>query len=213
MRGLILKDVYLIKKMNNKLILAMYAFSIALIFLGKSSIYALYASAFLALFIGIHLVMTLTYDGLSHWKKYEVILPVSVFQVVGVKYILTFFAAVISIIATILVYGLHYLYSYTFSWETFRISIFMAGVIPILWCSCCFPLAYWLGYMNVQYVRMIGLLFLIFIFNRRNSLAGTEIEVIIKNIIDHIAIVIFSIILFAGLSYLISVAGYLRKKK
>lgn len=67
--------------------------------------------------------------------------------------------------------------------------------------------------MNVQYVRMIGLLFLIFIFNRRNSLAGTEIEVIIKNIIDHIAIVSFSIILFAGLSYLISVAGYLRKKK
>lgn len=67
--------------------------------------------------------------------------------------------------------------------------------------------------MNVQYVRMIGLLFLIVIFNRRNSLAGTEIEVIIKNIIDHIAIVSFSIILFAGLSYLISVAGYLRKKK
>ena len=87
MRGLIAKDVYLIVKMNKKLLLAMYAFSIALVFLGESSIYALCASAFFSLILGIHLVMTLTYDGLSHWKKYEIILPVTAFQVVGVKYI------------------------------------------------------------------------------------------------------------------------------
>ena len=111
MRGLVGKDVYLIIKMNKKLLLAMYAFSIALAFLGKTSIYALCASAFLSLIIGIHLVMTLTHDGLSHWKKYEIILPVTTFQVVGAKYILTFVCAFISIIATILIYGLHYLYS------------------------------------------------------------------------------------------------------
>ena len=93
----------------------MYVFSIALVFLGKDNIYALGSSAFFALIIGMHLVMTLTYDGLSHWKKYEIILPMTVFQVVGVKYILTLFCAFISIIATILIYGLHYLYSSAFS--------------------------------------------------------------------------------------------------
>lgn len=212
MRGLIAKDVYLCIKMNKKLLLAMYAFSIALAFLGKTSIYALCASAFLALIIGIHLVMTLTYDGLSHWKKYEIILPVTTFQVVGAKYILTFVCAFISIIATILIYGLHYLYSSAFSWEMLGISIYIAAIIPILWCSCCFPLAYWFGYMNIQYVRMIGLLLLIFIFNRRNSIMGTEIEAIIGNIINHPDTVILFIIVFSVMSYFISVAGYSKKK-
>ena len=69
MRGLIAKDVYLIVKMNKKLLLAMYVFSIALVFLGKDNIYALGSSVFFALIIGMHLVMTLTYDGLSHWKN------------------------------------------------------------------------------------------------------------------------------------------------
>lgn len=211
MRGLIAKDVYLIVKMNKKLLLAMYAFSIALVFLGESSIYALCASAFFSLILGIHLVMTLTYDGLSHWKKYEIILPVTAFQVVGVKYILTLFCALISIIATILIYGLHYLYSSTFSWEMLGISIYITGIIPILWCSCCFPLAYWFGYMNVQYVRMIGLLLLIFIFNRRNSIVGTKIEAIIRNIVNHPDTVIFFIIVFAAVSYVISILGYKRK--
>ena len=201
MRGLIAKDVYLIVKMNKKLLLAMYAFSIALVFLGESSIYALCASAFFSLILGIHLVMTLTYDGLSHWKKYEIILPVTAFQVVGVKYILTLFCAFISIIATILIYGLHYLYSSTFSWEMLGISIYITG----------FPLAYWFGYMNVQYVRMIGLLLLIFIFNRRNSIVGTKIEVIIRNMVNHPDTVIFFIIVFAAVSYVISILGYKRK--
>lgn len=212
MRGLIAKDVYLIVKMNKKLLLAMYVFSIALVFLGKDNIYALGSSAFFALIIGMHLVMTLTYDGLSHWKKYEIILPMTVFQVVGVKYILTLFCAFIRIIATILIYGLHYLYSSAFSWEMLGISIFIAGIIPIIWCSCCFPLAYWFGYMNIQYVRMIGLLLLIFIFNRRNVIAGIETEVMIRNIVSHPETVILFIIVFWAMSYAISILGYKRKK-
>lgn len=161
MRGLIAKDICLIRKMSNKILWIMYAFSLVMVFLGKSEIYAFSASAFFSLFSGIHLVMTFTYDGLSKWKKYELILPVNVFQIVGAKYILIIYCVFQSILGTICFYGLHYLYSQTFSRELLEISVCIAGIVPILWCSICFSIAYWIGYMNVQYIRMIGILLIV----------------------------------------------------
>lgn len=30
--------------------------------------------------------------------------------------------------------------------------------MPILWCSLCLALAQWIGYMNIQYVRIMGMM-------------------------------------------------------
>lgn len=77
MKGLIFKDLLLMVKMNKKVVCVMYVFAAAIAFLGENERYALMASVFFSLFIGMHFMMTMTYDGMSAWKQYEWTLPVS----------------------------------------------------------------------------------------------------------------------------------------
>ncbi len=75
MKGLVFKDLLLMKKMNKKVIFVMYFFVIAISFFGENEVYSIMSSAFFSLFIGMHLMMTMTYDGLTSWKQYELTLP------------------------------------------------------------------------------------------------------------------------------------------
>ena len=77
MKGLVRKDLTLMLKMNKTIILIMYLFVMAIAFLNKDEIYAITSSAFFSLFIGMHLMMTMTYDGMTSWKQYELTLPIS----------------------------------------------------------------------------------------------------------------------------------------
>lgn len=69
MKGLVFKDLLLMKKMNKKVIFVMYFFVIAISFFGENEVYSIMSSAFFSLFIGMHLMMTMTYDGLTSWKR------------------------------------------------------------------------------------------------------------------------------------------------
>ena len=46
MKGLVLKDLLLMKKMNKKIILVMYFFVVAISFFGENEVYAIMSSAF-----------------------------------------------------------------------------------------------------------------------------------------------------------------------
>lgn len=69
MKGLVFKDLLLMKKMNKKVIFVMYFFVIAISFFGENEVYSIMSSAFFSLFIGMHLMMTMTYDGLETVRK------------------------------------------------------------------------------------------------------------------------------------------------
>ena len=90
MKGLVFKDLLLMKKMNKKVIFVMYFFVIAISFFGENEVYSIMSSAFFSLFIGMHLMMTMTYDGLTSWKQYELTLPMSKYQIIFSKYLLGF---------------------------------------------------------------------------------------------------------------------------
>ena len=87
MKGLVFKDLLLMKKMNKKVIFVMYFFVIAISFFGENEVYSIMSSAFFSLFIGMHLMMTMTYDGLTSWKQYELTLPLSKYQIIFSKYL------------------------------------------------------------------------------------------------------------------------------
>ena len=57
------------------------------------------SSAFFSLFIGMHLMMTMTYDGLTPWKQYELTLPMSKYQIIFSKYLTSLLLVPISIMA------------------------------------------------------------------------------------------------------------------
>lgn len=166
MKGLVLKDLLLMIKMNKKIIFAMYFFSIIISFSGENEVYAIMSSAFFSLFIGMHLMMTMTYDGMTSWKQYELTLPMSKYQIIASKYLASLFLTPISAIATSIIYIARYMVYHIFSFSQFSFSLIIGIILPVLWCSVCLAIAQWFGYMRVQYVRMIRTLLVIFLVGK-----------------------------------------------
>ena len=111
MKGLVFKDLLLMKKMNKKVIFVMYFFVIAISFFGENEVYSIMSSAFFSLFIGMHLMMTMTYDGLTSWKQYELTLPMSKYQIIFSKYLTSLLLVPISIMGTVIIYIIRYMFS------------------------------------------------------------------------------------------------------
>lgn len=166
MKGLVFKDLLLMKKMNKKVIFVMYFFVIAISFFGENEVYSIMSSAFFSLFIGMHLMMTMTYDGLTSWKQYELTLPLSKYQIIFSKYLTSLLLVPISIMGTVIIYIIRYVVYHNFTLSQFGFSIAIAIALPVLWCSICLAIAQWFGYMSVQYVRMICTLLVIFFVSK-----------------------------------------------
>ena len=77
-------------------------------------------------------------------------------QIVGSKYLSCLALLPVSLIGTIVIYLIRWIVYHTFSPDLFRISIILAVILPLLWCSVCLAMAQWIGYMNIQYVRILG---------------------------------------------------------
>lgn len=208
MKGLILKDLFLMKKMNKKIILVMYLFVIAVLFFGKNEVYTVMSSTFFSLFISMHLMMTMSYDGMTSWKQYELTLPMSKYQVIFSKYLVSLLLVPVSIAGTSSLYIVHYIVYHNFSLNLFGFSITLAIVLPLLWCSICLAIAQWFGYMSVQYVRMFFTLFAIFSVNKMSQNMKYTTHNLFQNS-TLIAILVLSIIVVL---YFVSVIGYARKK-
>ena len=135
-------------------------------------------------------------------------LPLSVKQIVGSKYLSCLAVLPVSLIGTIVIYLIRGVVYRTFSLDLFKISIIFAVILPLLWCSLCLVLAQWIGYMNVQYVRVLGIMLAIYLLRGSKSI---DLRSLIS-VLYHPVIII--IILFGSviLSYILCVIGYARKK-
>ena len=207
MKGLVRKDLTLMLKMNKTIILIMYLFVMAIAFLSKDEIYAITSSAFFSLFIGMHLMMTMTYDGMTSWKQYELTLPISKYKIIASKYLSSISVIPISLIGVSIIYIARYFFYHNFSFSQFGFSIVIAIILPILWCSICLAIAQWFGYMKVQYVRMIGVLLAIFILNKMPK----DMNNVAIDWIEEPMLIVIAITGFIVISYFISVIGYARK--
>ena len=192
MKGLVRKDLKLLAKMDNRIfVIVLYAFAISIAFFGNADIYALQSTLFFSLFLGMHLMMTLTYDGMSAWKEYEMTLPLSVKQIVGSKYLSCLAVLPVSLIGTIVIYLIRWIVYHTF-----------------LWCSLCLALAQWIGYMNIQYVRIMGMMLALYLLRGSKSIDPGSLTSVLRYPVI-IIILLFGIV---ALSYILCVIGYARKK-
>ena len=156
----------------------------------------------------MHLMMTLTYDGMSSWKEYEMTLPLSVKQIVGSKYLSCLAVLPVSLIGTIVIYLIRWIVYHTFPADLFRISMMFAVIMPLLWCSLCLALAQWIGYMNIQYVRIMGMMLALYLLRGSKSIDPGSLTSVLRYPVI-IIILLFGIV---ALSYILCVIGYARKK-
>lgn len=208
MKGLVLKDLLLMIKMNKKIIIVMYCFVLAIAFLGENEVYAIMSSTFLSLFIGMHLMMTMTYDGMSFWKQYELTLPMNKYQIIASKYVTCLCLIPIGLVGISIIYISRWVVYHSFSLNQFAFSAVTAMLLPILWCSICLAIAQWFGYMMVQYVRMGCTFLVIFLLNKMPY----DIGLLVKNMSLNPILIVISVFGVIVMSYFISVMGYARKK-
>lgn len=209
MKGLVRKDLKLLAKMDNRIfVIVLYAFAISIAYFGNADIYALQSTLFFSLFLGMHLMMTLTYDGMSAWKEYEMTLPLSVKQTVGSKYLSCLAVLPVSLIGTIVIYIIRWVVYHAFPVDFFRISIILAVIMPLLWCSLCLALAQWIGYMNIQYVRVLGMLLALYLLRGSKSIDPASLTLLLH----HPVIIIILLLGIVILSYILCVIGYARKR-
>ena len=157
MRGLLLKDFYMLLKYG-KIFFVVVILCSALIFVGEnSSFYFIYPS-FLC---GMMSMTLIGYDEREKWNIYSRTLPYSQTQLVSVKYLIGFaFQSVVWLIS-ISVYAVHMIQNGTFVLETYLllISVFFAvssvGQIFIL------PFIFALGVEKgrIAYYVVIGVIF------------------------------------------------------
>ena len=153
-------------------------------------------------------MMTLTYDGMSAWKEYEMTLPLSVKRIVGSKYLSCLTVLPVSLIGTIVIYLSRWIVYHTFSADLFRISIMFAVILPLLWCSLCLALAQWIGYMNIQYVRVLGMLLALYLLRGSKSIDPASL----KSVLHHPVIIIILLLGIVILSYILCIIGYAKKR-
>lgn len=208
MKGLVLKDLLLMLKMDKKVIIALYSLVVVTALWDKSEVYAIMSTGFFSLFIGMHLMMTMTYDGMSSWKQYELTLPMNKYQIIGSKYVTCLLLTPISVIGTVIIYIVRYVVYHCFSFNQFGFSIAIAILLPVLWCSICLAFAQWFGYMNVQYARMAGIILLALFVNYMPK----DKILIMWDFIQTPKLVVGSSLGVIVVAYIVSVIGYSRKK-
>ena len=86
-------------------------------------------------------MMTMTYDGLTSWKQYELTLPLSKYQIIFSKYLTSLLLVPISIMGTVIIYIIRYVVYHNFTLSQFGFSIAIAIALPVLWCSICLAIA------------------------------------------------------------------------
>lgn len=210
MQGLIYKDICLFfKSIEKRLLIIIGAVIVFLLF--KAGVYAgLMSSIMLGMTVGIQSVLSSESDEKANWKKYQMAMPISNYRVVASKYISVVYILLPSILGSIILNLLSStIYGY---WEIaiFGLSIVAAVIVPLIWAAICLPLTYWFGFQSAQTVGLICIFPMIYVIKFFEDGPGLTA---LPNSMASYFIVAFVIctVLFI-LSYLLSVAGYSRKK-
>lgn len=210
MQGLIYKDICLFfKSIEKRLLIIIGAVIVFLLF--KAGVYAgLMSSIMLGMTVGIQSVLSSESDEKANWKKYQMAMPISNYRVVASKYISVVYILLPSILGSIILNLLSStIYGY---WEIaiFGLSIVAAVIVPLIWAAICLPLTYWFGFRSAQTVGLICIFPMIYVIKFFEDGPGLTA---LPNTMASYFIVAFVIcaVLFI-LSYLLSVAGYSRKK-
>lgn len=210
MQGLIYKDICLFfKSIEKRLLIIIGAVIVFLLF--KAGVYAgLMSSIMLGMTVGIQSVLSSESDEKANWKKYQMAMPISNYRVVASKYISVVYILLPSILGSIILNLLSgTIYGY---WEIaiFGLSIVAAVIVPLIWAAICLPLTYWFGFRSAQTVGLICIFPMTYVIKFFEDGPGLTA---LPNTMASYFIVAFVIcaVLFI-LSYLLSVAGYSRKK-
>lgn len=210
MRGLIYKEFSIFYKgIDKKLIVIAIVFT-AVILCKADNYGGLIASILLAMTIGMQNVMSLASDEKARWKQYQMAMPVSSFLVVASKYISVICTLGISLLGSIILNLLSSIIYQNFNFAVWGLAIYAAIFLPIMWTGVCLPLTYWFG---VQPAQTMGLVIVIPLFYLVKFFEdGLGLSAMPSSLFPYLAVTSVAVIIFWGISMVISVMGYNKKR-
>ena len=211
MRGLIYKDITIFfKSMDKKMILFAAAMIVAGMFV-TNSLAGFFGTFMLALFTGIQNILCIPCDEKIDWKKYQHAMPVSTFSVVMSKYLSVLCtASVISVLGGLvfnLIAGVIYR---TFDPAIWLCSFITALIFPLVWNAVCLPLSYWFGFRGAQSMGILMVFPVCFTVKYFENGPGLSLMTDFLSSYELAALPATAVLL--AVSYMISVAGYERRK-
>lgn len=207
MRGLILKDLFILKQ-NYKTFFVLIIFFILAMFQNSSA--ASFTSVINAVFT-MMITTTISYDNLAKWDKYALTMPITRKEMVLSKYICSIIFNLIGLVlGIVIVFAMGIIRNNLNITEIF-ISAISSAIVMIIFISLMFPLVYKFGVEKFRIflilIFMIPVFFILALSNMTN--VGKLIDKWLIYII--ISVPVIAIIGFV-LSYFISIKIYENKE-
>ena len=210
MRGLIYKELSVFYKSLDKKLLFIMAGVIVFLMYGIGETTGLWASTMFAYVIAMQNIMSFVVDERAHWKKYQMAMPVNGFVVVVSKYISVVCTLAVSVLGSLLFNFLSCVVFQRFDPAAWRFSVAIAIAIPLIWAGICLPLTYWFGFQSAQIIRIIGIIPIVVLFSYIADTSG--LSIVAGSLTPYIFAIFFVLLVFFGISAVISIIGYERRK-
>ena len=210
MRGLIYKDTKIFLNSIDKRSAPIVPVVIVLLFFTAGVYAGLFSSSMLAMAVGMQNIMCFSVDEQVKWRKYELAMPLRSFDIVASKYISVVYTIGISLIGSLIFNALSSVLFKNFDILIWGLSVGAAIIIPLIWTGICLPLTYWFGFRSAQ---TMGLFFVIPVFFFIKYFEdGPGMAAMGDYVSSYVALFAGLAIAIFGLSFVVSVIGYGRKK-
>lgn len=207
MRGLILKDLFILKQ-NYKTFFVLIIFFILAMFQNSSA--ASFTSVINAVFT-MMITTTISYDNLAKWDKYALTMPITRKEMVLSKYICSIIFNLIGLVLGIVIVFAMGIVRNNLNITEIFISAISSAIVMIIFISLMFPLVYKFGVEKFRIflilIFMIPVFFILALRNMTN--VGELIDKWLIYII--ISVPVIAVIGFV-LSYFISIKIYENKE-
>lgn len=210
MRGLINKDIFIFLKSFDKKVVLIILGCFAFIFYNLGIEGGTVTSMMLALFIGIQNTMNFVNDEKVRWNQYQLAMPVSNFTAVASKYIAVACTLGFSLLGSMvlnLLAGIAYGAFYPDIWV---VSGIISVIVPLLWTGVSLPLIYWFGFQSARFLSIVLVVPLTYFINNFGDSKG--FPVMADWIYSYALMTGIGAVILFGISMLISVAGYARRR-
>ena len=155
MKGLLLKDWYMMKAYARSYLLIVAVFTAISLFSEQNLFFAFYP----CILCGMLPVTLLSYDERCRWNTYSGTLPYTKAQIVSSKYIMGLIVQTAVITATGTVHAVRMVVCQTFLWQDLITFILLLSALSTLSCSFCMPFVFKFGVEKgrIAYYVMIGI--------------------------------------------------------
>lgn len=205
MKGLLLKDFYMMKQYCRAFLLIAVVFIAASLFSGNKMFFMLYP----CLLAGLIPVTLYSYDEREKWCVYSATLPYTATQLVSAKYVFGLLLSMVSLVVVTITQMLKLAEAQAFTWESLLGLLAGTAALGLLTPSILLPLLFKLG---AEKGRIAYFIVIIVICGVGGSLQMVEGEIAMENSMLVYALTGVGILAWYALSWRLSVSFYRKRQ-